>query len=221
MKIIQLQMVFFYDSSTTVDFDGMSYFIRQTFKKKAGIELTNNMMLGVLPMDTPPEIPRLQLFSIDNKFRVQCSLQRCDLFFERMDSEQEVDLHLLQEVFDSVVDIHKELNKDIIRIGLVAVKAELNNNPNKEIVKNYLSNNMQNDSEIIEDINLMYNKKFEFEQSIFNCHLSIMSGYDIVREQPMLVKQIDVNTIESFIFKDKYTAEKTKKAFLSKVNEIQ
>lgn len=52
MKIIQLQMVFFYDSSTTVDFDGMSYFIRQTFKKKAGIELTNNMMLGVLPMDT-------------------------------------------------------------------------------------------------------------------------------------------------------------------------
>ena len=48
-----------------------------------------------------------------------------------------------------------------------------------------------------------------------------MSGYDIVREQPMLVKQIDVNTIESFIFKDKYTAEKTKKAFLSKVNEIQ
>lgn len=75
-----------------------------------------------------------------------------------MDSEQEVDLHLFQEVFDSVVDIHKELNKDIIRIGLVAVKAELNNNPNKEIVKNYLSNNMQNDSEIIEDINLMYNK---------------------------------------------------------------
>ncbi|SQK58181.1 type IV secretory pathway VirB6 component (fragment) [Escherichia coli] len=34
MKIIQLQMVFFYDSSTTVDFDGMSYFIREGANKR-------------------------------------------------------------------------------------------------------------------------------------------------------------------------------------------
>ncbi len=221
MKIIQLQMAFFYDASTVIDFDGMSYFIRQSFKKHTGVDLTINQMLGVLPADAPSEIPRLQLTSLDNKWRVQSSLLRSDVFIERKETEDEVSLDLFKNIFDDMIDVHNNLQKEIIRVGLVAFKAELNDNPNKDIVKSYLNNTMIAEADGLEDVSLMYNQKFEYESSNFNCHFAIMTGYDVVRQRPMLVKQIDVNSFENIKFTAGYSPEKIKMAFLNKINNIQ
>lgn len=220
MNIAQFQMAFFYNPSTSVDFDGLSYFVRNALKKITGIEMVNNSMLAALPADMPTEIPRLQLNSADNKLRAQCSLQRFDFYIERNESEREVSTDLFGRVFDELIDIHNRLDKKIVRAGLIAIKTEEDDAPNKTISTKYLNIGALGGGDGLDDVNLSFNRRFEYEGANFNCHLSIMSGLDFVRQRNLLVKQIDVNSLDGATFYEKYSPEIIKKVFLNMVNSI-
>lgn len=220
MNIARFQMAFFYDSSTSVDFDGLSYFVRNALKKITGKEISNNPMLGVLPADAPAEIPRLQLNSTDNKLRVQSSLQRFDFFIERSETEKDVSAQVFSQVFDEVIEIHKKLNKEIVRVGLIALKTEEDDAPTESIVMKYLNAKALGDGNLIDDVNLAFNRKFEYEGQSFNCHLSIMTGTDLIRQRNLLVKQIDINSFEGVLFYEKHTPEVIKNAFFNTIESI-
>ncbi|EKM4696749.1 hypothetical protein [Enterobacter sichuanensis] len=219
MNIAQVQVAIFYDVNSPIDFDGLSYFIRRDVKNIIGLELQNMQLFGVLPTDAPPEIPRLQLNSANNKLRVVSSLQRFDLFFERLDTDNEVKLDVFYTLLDKIFNIHESLNAKIIRVGLIALKTEVDDTPNITIANTNLNAKGVGDFSGLSDVHLMFNRRFVLEGLDFNCHLTLMPGTDLLRGRSLLVKQIDVSSFEDVIFYQKYNPDLIKKAFCEKIAE--
>lgn len=220
MKISQLQLAFFYDVNTPIDFDGLSYFARLGIKNIYDRNLTNNQMLGIVPKDAPPEIPRLQLSSEDNKIRMLSTLQRSDLFVDRLFEEDQTNLDSFTKIFDSFINVHAQLNKQPVRIGLVAYKTEYDDYPGVTIAKKYLNLVNIGGLDNLADANVMFNKRFEMNGQTFNCHLIHMAGFDQDKQKNLLLRQVDVSTDESRNFAASYTPDILKTAFLTKVAEF-
>ncbi|WP_285112283.1 hypothetical protein [Leclercia adecarboxylata] len=219
MKIQQLQIAFFYDTNTPIDFDGLSYFIRQSIKGVSGIELINNHMLGMIPKDAPPEVPRLQLLSEDNKIRLQSTLQRTDFFLDVLNENDQEDVNLLMNVADKLFEVHMQLTKRITRVGIVAYKRDFIDEPGKVIAKKYLNLVSVGGADDIVDANVMYNKPFVMEGQRFNCHIFHSAGFDEEKQRGVLLRQVDVSTDVCHDFLEKHSKEVMKKAFLIKVAE--
>ncbi|MNS00673.1 hypothetical protein D3C72_319370 [compost metagenome] len=219
LKIAQLQLALFYDANTSIDLDGLSYFVRREVKRLANIDLGNNQMFGVLPPEVPPEVPRLQLSSTNSKLRVQCSLTRFDFFYERNDNEDEINFDLFIKIIDAFFNIHNDLLKPLIRVGLIAYKTAIDDNPSSSIARMTLNPLGVGNLDELSDVNLMFNKPFQFEGQHFNCHLTFMSGMDVVRGRSILVKQIDVSSLENLNFSNDYKNEVIKRAFILKTDE--
>ncbi|WP_312629964.1 hypothetical protein [Scandinavium sp.] len=221
MKTLQIQIGFFYDVSSSVDFDGLAYFIKREFKSAIGIQLDNVQLFNMLPKDAPAEIPRLQLHSPNNKIRAQASFQRFDLFIERFDTEQEVNSEFFDKLFDKISFVHEMLNIKIARIGLVAFLAEPDENPSKSISEKYLNTSELGSSDQLSDVTLMVNRQFELHGKGFNCHLTIMPGVDTIKQQSIFVKQVDVSTLQENVFYKEYSNNQIKDAFMLKMNEYK
>ncbi|MCT9843538.1 hypothetical protein N7563_05635 [Leclercia adecarboxylata ATCC 23216 = NBRC 102595] len=220
MNIVQAQVAIFYDVKTPSDFDGLSYFLRKEVKAITGWELQNTQLFGGLPAEAPPEIPRLQLNSANNKLRVICSLQRFDFFYERSDNENDINLDVFRNLLDKIFEIHDNLGKKIIRVGLIAVKTVPDNSPVQTIAVGNLNAMGVGDFNGLSDVHLLYNRRFTLGERGFNCHITIMPGTDVNRGRPLLIKQIDVSSLEDMIFFEKYNAELIKQAFFQKIVEI-
>lgn len=177
-------------------------------------------MLGIVPKDAPPEIPRLQLSSEDNKIRMLSTLQRSDLFVDRLFDEDQANLDAFTKIFDSLIDVHAQLKKQPVRIGLVAYKTEYDDYPGVTIAKKYLNLVNIGGLDNLADANVMFNKRFEMNGQTFNCHLIHMAGFDQDKQKNLLLRQVDVSTDESRGFAASYNPEVLKKAFLTKVAEF-
>lgn len=219
MNLAQLQIAFFYDVNTPCDFDGLSYFARKSIRNVLGVELLNNQMFGSVPREAPPEFPRLQLSNENNKIRMMSTLHRSDLFIEGELGKKNPDLDAFIKITDELYGIHRSLNKKIVRVGMIAYKTDFDDNPAITIAKKYFNLATIGGTDDLIDANIMFNKAFEIEGQKFNCHLSHICGLDNERQQPMLIRQVDVSSFENFIFDDAYTFANMKSAFLSKVSE--
>ena len=219
MKIQQLQLALFYDAATSIDFDGLSYFVRSAIKSKLGLELVNNQMLGMVPKDAPPEVPRLQLVSENNKMRMQSTLQRTDFFIDSLNEERSVELDTFLSIVDILFDVHVSLGKYITRVGMVAYKTEYDEEPSKTISRQYLNLSNIGALDSVTDVNVMFNKPFEIDGQQFNCHIFHSAGYNGDNQKGVLLRQIDVNTYENLKFYQSYKVDTMKIAFSTKVFE--
>lgn len=219
MKIIQMQSVFFYEQNNTLDFDGLSYFLRKKIKEITGFELHSTSLLGVLPKDVPPEVPRLQLNSEDNKLRVIGSLQRLDFFIERRDDQEELEKEMFFSIVDANFEIHQQLAKNITRVGLIVVKTKDEDNPHEYVARTYLNSQNIRDIHELTETNIAYNRQFECDNLKFNCHTTHTSGYDYIRQKSIYIRQIDVSSLPDKIFYLTYNKNAIVKAFSEKLNE--
>ncbi len=219
MKIQQLQLALFYDATTSIDFDGLSYFVRSAIKNKFGIELVNNHMLGMIPKDAPPDVPRLQLASDNNKMRMQSTMQRTDFFIDSLNQDTSLELDIFMNIVDILFDVHTNLRKNVIRVGMVAYKTEYDSEPTKTISRKYLNLDNIGTLESITDVNVMFNKPFEIDSQQFNCHIFHSAGINIDNQKGVFLRQIDVSTLENLKFYQEYKADTIKEAFSTKVLE--
>lgn len=219
MKIQQLQLALFYDAATSIDFDGLSYFVRSAIKNGFGIELVNNQLLGMVPKDAPPDVPRLQLASENNKMRMQSTMQRTDFFIDSINEDTSLEINNFLKFVDILFDVHEKLRKNIIRVGMVAYKTEYDDEPTKTISRKYLNLESIGSLESITDVNVMFNKPFEIDDQQFNCHVFHSAGYNIENQKGVFLRQIDVSSFENLKFYQAYKADTIKQAFSNKVLE--
>ena len=99
-----------------------------------------------IPVNAPPEIPRIVVRSKDKKFICNTSVNRVDLIFNPK-NDTERDLSSIQNnYFDVLIQIINYLNEEyrvkIFRMGIVAnIIIELEESSNSFIVKKYLKDN--------------------------------------------------------------------------------
>lgn len=219
MKIAQLQIAVFYHEGSVIDFDGLSYFIKRAIKTKTNANLDNNQVLGMIPKDAPPEIPRLQLNSSNNRLRVQSSLQRFDFFYERPTDDEDINVNVFMGIVEEIFDMHATLAIKIKRIGMIAFKTEFDDDAGRTIARKLLNSSSLGGLDDITDANVMYNRKFKKDGLEFNCHLIFFQGHDVNKDRGLLIKQIDVSSIENVDFSTGYTPKVIGEAFLEKINE--
>ena len=88
----------------------------------SGIELDGDLNILPIPSDAPPEIPRIQLASIDKKWRVNVSLERTIISFVEYPFGDKIGIDsaafcvVAAELYSSMVD---KLKKNIQRLAFV------------------------------------------------------------------------------------------------------
>ncbi|NKG32453.1 hypothetical protein FVB43_20695 [Erwinia rhapontici] len=194
MKILQAQMAVFYKDQVNLDFDGLSYFFKKSIKEILNVTLENAQSFGFLPKDAPAEIPRLQLHSTDNKFRLQCSNLRCDFYYDHSTVDEKFDMNSFCSMIKSICDAHEKINKKINRIGLVAIGFIDAENPNKYIADRFLNSERIKKTEDLSDVSISYNRPLFNDNVQLNNITTYNTGKSIDGNEIILVKQVDINT---------------------------
>jgi len=192
-------------------------------KKNAGKYLNGDPVVLPIPVDTPPEIPRLILKDERGNISLNISVNKIDLFIRPADEKGKV-----PEVYTSLIDELETIYKKILntlygstelainRVGFVVIGESEIQKTDKQLGKKYLSAKFAKTK--WEKIYLGLLEKDNIDKKNSNIWFRINSGMkkDSDRDKNKIVIIFDTNTIaqKSYIFKSMDVLSYVKQALL-------
>lgn len=193
IKLLQLQLaLFFRDIETRPD----------KFISEISDDIFNQMPIILpLPQDAPIEIPVVMLNSSDGRYNCNIAKSRIDFILNNINSNNDILIDLNEFIrnmrsYSTVVFNDKK----IIRFGFIGQYFVENDSAVNSIKDKYIKKAIGN----LEELNIRYNKRFNYEDMLLNNIVDIGKGNvvsgEIVKEGIMIQKDInnvpDNNLIE-------------------------
>lgn len=188
MNTYEIQFAWFFVSSEETDYESLVSDIRKASSKKYLSPAT----YMPLPLSAQAELPRVQLLSIDQKTRINISLNRMDIFISAANTSLET-----SEISDFYTEIDRlsafiSKEKTIQRLGIVYRQYVKNADPEKHLSERLLSKDKvyKNLNEVAVKITERKNDgDIEFNDTYY-----FESGIHVVTGEKIIVIMRDVNT---------------------------
>ena len=159
---------------------------------RCGTLLSGEPTILPIPLDAPPDIPRLQLNSKDNSYAYGISLKRSDLSFNQIGDPNKKLTGIPTDLFkneEKILEIYKNDRKwNISRLAIIVnYLAELDNKTSDFISKKFIAN-----SPVCNSIELSFLKKAKIDNFNINRWFRIKC---VEKRENALHLMIDINTL--------------------------
>lgn len=208
MPLLDLQFAFFFaNPPINLKFDEFSVDVRRkpVFKDN---DLDLQTFIFPLPSDVPQDIPRCQITATNNRFGLSISGMRCDI---NLNIEQAYSTETFNKIIFSIMQVFKEHNIEIIRVGYITRYIIKSKFPDQTIKESFLKINEPNVSEpfvrfVFKGIlnNISYNDLYQIELGKQN-NFTTGKQEDVIlisqdfNSSPENINVIDERTLDIFI----------------------
>lgn len=144
MPLLDLQFAFFFaNPPINLKFDEFSVDVRRksVFKEN---DLDLQTFIFPLPSDVPQDIPRCQITATNNRFGLSISGMRCDI---NLNVEQAYSIETFNKIVFSIMQVFREYNVEIIRVGYITRYIIKSKFPDQAIKEGFLKVNEPDVSE--------------------------------------------------------------------------
>lgn len=217
MELNEVQLVFFFKEPKQLSYDEFSYLFRSRLNTQS---ININFHTSIFPIPSgvpvPSDIPRCQILTNDQKFKITLSLDRCDI---NCNLDKTIGDIYTTEQFYEVVNIVFNLicnNVEIKRFGHVANFILVVDNPKKLIAEKLLKPKLDEPlvdafvqfGRIDNKTNMPLNKIYQFRSAL-------RQNFSNAQLENIIFAVKDFNTNENSVLNNSYYTE-----FINKTSDI-